>query len=559
MSVGKRYANGIAERLIALGDDERSALLCEDGSWSWRDLLAAAAVRASIARQLRRDGPFHIGLLLENVPEYLFWLSAAALGGATVVGINPTRRGAELERDIRHADCQLIVTDAEGALMLDALDLPVDGDRVLVIGSGGYEAHLEANRGAPVPDPPDPSTLLLLLFTSGSTSAPKLVKCSTGRLAELGEKASGRYGFVRDDVCYCAMPLFHGNATMGVWAPAVHVGATMALRRRFSASGFLPDVQRYGATFFNYVGKSLSYILATPESPSDADNHLRLGYGTEASWKDIATFERRFGCPLAEGFGMSEGGGVQIRRTPESPADSIGRPSEATIRIVDPDTLRECPPARVTADGRLANPDEAIGEIVNTAGLDRFEGYYRNPEAERERSRNGWFWTGDLAYRDADGWFYFAGRSSDRLRVDSENFGAAPIERILYRHPRVIGAAVYPVPDPDGGDAVMAALELDPGEAFDPSDFERFLDAQADLGSKWAPRFVRIVDELPLTGTNKVRKVALRDERWDTTDRLWWRPDPRSGAWSPMSRQDRADHERRFAERGRLAALRPGR
>ena len=200
--------------------------------------------------------------------------------------------------------------------------------------------------------------------------------------------------------------------------------------------------------------------------------------------------------------------------------------------------------------------EHAIGEMVNTEGLALFEGYYRNPEAEAERTRRGWFWSGDLAYRDAEGWYFFAGRASDRLRVDSENFTAAPVERILFRHPMVRGAAVYAVPDPDGGDAVMAALELIDGAAFVPAEFEAFLGAQADLGPKWVPRLVRIVDQIPLTGSNKVRKMPLRQDRWATGDPIWWRADARSTAWAPMTDADKAALDARFVARGREAALR---
>ncbi len=550
------FATGMAELLLARADDERTALLFGDQRWSWREFVQAAAVRAAIALEQRSPGPFHVGLLMENRPEYLFWLAGAALSGATVVGINPTRRGAELAGDIAHADCQLYVTDKAGAATLAEVSSDQPAGRVHDVDSAEYEQLLAVHAEAVPPPPPDPSALVMLLFTSGSTSAPKLVKCSTGRLAYLGARAAERYAFSPDDVCYCAMPLFHGNATMGVWAPAVTVGAAMALAPRFSARAFLPDIQRYDATFFNYVGKSLSYILATPERSEERDNRLRLGYGTEASWKDIETFTRRFGCPLVEGFGMSEGGGLQIRWSPDGPRDSIGKPAFASIRIVDPETGEECPPALFDDDGHLSNAEQAIGEMVNTEGLPLFEGYYRNPEAEAERTRRGWFWSGDLAYHDGDGWYFFAGRASDRLRVDSENFTAAPVERILFRHPAVRGAAVYAAPDPDGGDAVMAALELTDGAGFDPLDFEAFLAAQSDLGPKWMPRFVRIVEQIPLTGSNKVRKAPLRQQRWTTTDPIWWRPDARSNTWQPMTSADKAAHDARFVARGREAALR---
>jgi fatty-acyl-CoA synthase len=552
-----QYDAGIAELLLRRADDDRPGLLFESESWSWREVVSATAVRAAIAQGLRCPGPFHVGLLLENVPEYLFWLGGASMIGAAVVGINPTRRGSELATDINHSDCQLIVTDPAGAWNLAALDISVPENRILVLGSDRYQALLAAHNTAALPPPPDPNGNLMLLFTSGSTSAPKLVNCTSGRLAFLGERASRDYQFSQSDVCYCAMPLFHGNATMAVWAPALYVGATMALRRRFSASGFVPDIHRFRATFFNYVGKSLSYILAVPETEEDGRNDLRFGYGTEASWKDIATFERRFCCKLIESYGMSEGGGVRVRWNPESPPDSIGRPDSPTMAIMNPDTLQPCPPAQFDEAGHLLNPAEAIGEIVNTAGLALFEGYYRNPEAEAERSRNGWFWSGDLAYQDSEGWYYFAGRGSDRLRVDSENFTAAPIERILYRHPMIRGAAVYAVPDPDGGDAVMAALEWE-GDAttFDSLDFESFLAQQPDLGSKWVPRFVRIVSQLPLTGSNKVVKAPLRDAGWHTDDPVWWRADSRAPGFSVMTEADKQEHNNRFVERGRASALR---
>ncbi|MBV9411459.1 MAG: acyl-CoA synthetase, partial [Acidimicrobiia bacterium] len=117
--------------------------------------------------------------------------------------------------------------------------------------------------------------------------------------------------------------------------------------------------------------------------------------------------------------------------------------------------------------------------------------------------------------------------------------GAAPVERILFRHPDVVMAAVYAVPDPHGGDQVMAALELRDGAAFDPDAFADFLDAQADLGTKWAPRFVRITRQMPLTGTNKVLKGPLQHEGWDTTDDVWWRGERGAKTYRLLEDDDR--------------------
>ena len=211
----------------------------------------------------------------------------------------------------------------------------------------------------------------------------------------------------------------------------------------------------------------------------DRDHGLRLGFGTEASPPDRQRFTDRFGCPLIQSYGFSEGH-CQIARTPDTPPAALGVPADPSldVAVVDPATGKECQRARFDDSGRLLNAGDATGEIVSRNGLPSFEGYYNNPEAVAERLRDGWYWTGDLAFRDEAGFFYFAGRSADRIRVDSENFAAAPIENILARYPAFSMVAVYPVPDPQTGDQVMAAVELHPDMKFDPVAFGDWLVAQ---------------------------------------------------------------------------------
>ena len=171
------------------------------------------------------------------------------------------------------------------------------------------------------------------------------------------------------------------------------------------------------------------------------------------------------------------------------PKGALGKPVDGVdLAVISPETGEECPPAEFDAEGRLLNAGEAIGEIVNRSGRGSFEGYYQREDAEQERLRRGWYWTGDLGYVDADGFFYFAGRTGDWLRVDSENFAAGPVEAILSRHPDLAVAAVYPVPDTasGAGDQVMVALETVPGNAFDPDAFAAWLAAQPDLGPEVA-------------------------------------------------------------------------
>lgn len=519
----------LASLLRARVGDDRAGYRFESQTWTWDDVAHESARRGAMLSSLRVPGPFHIGVLLENVPEYLFLAGGAGFAGATIVGINPTRRGNELARDIRHTDCQLIVTDRASAAVLDGLDLGAARERILYVDSDDYTNRLDDIGPVPVQPPEaDPArlTTLFLLFTSGSTSAPKAVVCSTERMAMAGVRTASGYGLYRDDVHYCSMPLFHGNALMACWAPALATGATLVLRRKFSASNFLNDVRAFGCTFFTYVGRTIAYILAQPPTAADRDHGLRLGFGTEASAQDRQRFLDRFGCPLVEGYGSSESV-VVINRNAETPPNALGLPrldGGADIAVVNPETMEPCPIAVFDEHGALVNGDEAIGEIVNRSGGGIFEGYYNNSEATSDRLRNGWYWTGDLAYIDANGFYYFAGRSTDWLRVDSENFAAAPVENILHRFDPAVMFAVYAVPDPRTGDQVMAAVELRAGQSFDPVAFATFLASQADLGTKWSPRLVRVVDDMPLTANNKVNKQPLRAAGWITTDPVWWQP-----------------------------------
>lgn len=500
-----------AELLLARAEDDHTGLLFEDQRWTWREFVAESAVRAEMIRSVCGDNPHrppHVGAMLENVPEYMFLLGGAALAGATLVGMNTTRHGDDLARDIRHTHVDLLVVADESAVA----GLDHGARSVLVSGSDAYAAVLDRHRDAQPhahPTALDPKTRYLLLFTSGSTGAPKAVICSTGRLATVSQL--NPISFTHDDVAYNAMPLFHGNAVMAAWGPCLASGAAFAMRRKFSASGFLPDLQRFGATFFNYVGRSLAYVLAQPERPDERDNNLRFGFGTEASARDRAEFLRRFGCPLFESYGSSEGT-IHIVPADGAPPTALGRPQIGYHADIVAEDGTVCAPARFDESGRLANPEEAIGEIVSRQGALKFEGYYNNPEATADKIRGEDFHTGDLGYRDVDGFFYYSGRTADWLRVDSENLAAGPIEQLISRHPDVDGVAVYAVPDPHTGDRVMAAVETGPG--FDPDHFLAFLQEQPDLGSKWTPRLLRLVEDLPVTATRKLDKPQLRRQGW---------------------------------------------
>ena len=494
-----------------------------DKRWTWREHIRDASARAAALLALAdRQRPLHVGVLLGNTPEFLNQMAAAGLGGYVLCGINTTRRGEALAEDIRRADCQIVVTDAEHRHLLNGLDL--SGIRVIDSSSAAWARLVEtAGELAPYREVA-PMDTFMLIFTSGTSGDPKAVRVSHFMVVMSGQNLVQRFAVTADDTCYLSMPLFHSNALVAGWGVAVATGAAMA-PAKFSASGFLADIRRYGATYMNYVGKPLAYILATPERPDDADNPLRVAFGNEASDRDIEEFERRFGAVVWDGFGSTENA-VIITREPGTPKGSLGK-GFSGVAVYNPQTLGECPAARFDHDGALINADEAVGELVNTSGSGFFSGYYEDGEATANRMRHGMYWSGDLAYRDADGWIYLAGRAGDWMRVDGENIAAAPIERILVRLPAVNRVAVYAVPDENVGDQIMAALVLNDGAALTPAGFEAFLAAQPDLSPKAWPRFVRIAADLPTTATHKIVKRELAAQGPTAGDGELWIRQPR--------------------------------
>ena len=531
----------------------RPAVRAGDRAWTHGQFATESARWANLFVAHRRPHqPLHVGVLLDNVPEYLFAFGGAALAGATIVGVNHTRAGAHLLHDITHTDCQLLVTEPRHAALIDPirdrLEVPV-----LTLGEDLDDALAAAGDGDPGTDP-SPDTVWGLIFTSGTSDAPKAVVCSQRRVMVSGARMGIIMGLTADDVGYVAMPLFHANSVLVGWAPSLVLGASVGLARRFSASSWLGDVRRYGATYFNYVGKPLSYILSVPERPDDADNTLRVAFGNEGAPAVVDAFSRRFGVEVIDTYGATEGG-MAVLRTDDAPPASVGRAGPG-VKVVDEDGA-ELPRARFDARGRLLDPEACIGEIVNTSGTGPFEGYYNNPAANARATRNGWYWTGDLGYIDRAGFLYFAGRTADWIRVDGENFPAGPIEVALSRHPDVALAAAYGVPDATAGDQVMAALLLREGAAFDPVAFARWVDDQGDLGPKWRPRYVRVATALPTSPTNKVLTRALVHEKFrpDRTgaDAVWVR-DAKAEAYRPFTADDaaRVRAELEAAGRGRF-------
>ena len=249
-------ADTLQQLLRERAEHDTVAVKYGDRSWTWREHIAEANAQAAALIAAADPGrPLHVGVLLGNTPDMLTALAAAALGGYVLCGINTTRRGEALARDIAKVDCQFLITDAEHRPLLDGLDLPgvtlLDTSEAqwseLLAGAPPLTAHREVGS----------SDTFMMIFTSGTSGNPKAVQVTNLMPLFAGTALVEKFDLKPEDTCYLSMPLFHSNALVGGWAPALVAGATM-VPAKFSASGFLADIRRYGATYMNYVGKPLA-------------------------------------------------------------------------------------------------------------------------------------------------------------------------------------------------------------------------------------------------------------------------------------------------------------
>ena len=394
-----------------------------DRRWTWREHLREASARAAALLALvDRDRPVHVGVLMGNTPEFLNQMAAAGLGGYVLCGLNTTRRGAALAADVRRADCQIVVTDAEHLPLLDGVDL---GDVQVVDASSEDWARTLDAAGELTPyrevEALDP---YMLIFTSGTSGDPKAVKVShfmvlmsgANLVAEV-RRHRRRHVLPVD----AALPfqcvgggLGRGDRdrrgdgsreVLGVEVPGRHPTVRRHVHElRRQAAGLHPGHPRTSPTTptTRCASRSATRPATATSTSSPAGSTRWCGTGS-------ARPRTRSSSPAS----------------PERPKGSLGKGFPG-VAIYNPETLSECPVARFDEDGALINADEAVGELVNTSGTGFFTGYYNDEEATAERMRHGMYWSGDLAYRDADGWIYLAGRTADWMRVDGENLAAAP-------------------------------------------------------------------------------------------------------------------------------------
>jgi len=578
--------------------EHRVAIRSGDAAWSYRQFRDEAVRYAHFL--LRRLGPIderrpgHVAMLLDNQPELLALYAGCGYAGLTLFGVNTGLRGDVLAGVINQSRARVLVVCERLLPEVERVRTKLEHvapENVLVLrepgGSSLGAADLEECLALEVAKPGEsldspgivvtPDRNLMVIYTSGTTGLPKGINNNHFKLLVIGLTVSRNLELDPDSVGYACMPLFHSNAMFLGFQPAFQVGGALAMRDRFSASSFVPDVLRYGVSYWNYVGEPVHYILGAIEKEYGGDearilrevagnprNRLRYAVGNGAAPPDIDRFVRWLGLDdMFELYGSTEAA-ISTFRKKSDPRGSVGEITDANVKILN-ERGEECPPAELGPDGKILNYADAVGEICRVAAdTALFQGYFGNPEANASKYRDNVYHSGDLGHilrRGEQRFLYFDGRTDDWIRKDGENFSAAQVARLLQEHPDVTLAAAYGAPCHVSDELVMAALKLRPGARFDPQAFFDFCEQLVTAGGmdrKWFPDYVRVVDEFEYTQTQKVLVRNLKQAHFDRRrlpqDEIWFR---RRGdtCFRPFTVADWEALRREFAASERLPLL----
>lgn len=568
-----------------------------DRVWTYKQFRDEAVRHAHlIQRRLGPEGagtPRHVAILLENHMELLALYGACGYTGSALFGVNTGLRGDTLAGVLNQSAARLLVVDQRLQDEVERIrpqlkHLAPENVLVLRTQPGDLigpelEAALSAEAGPAGRslDTPgidvDPTGVLMVIYTSGTTGLPKGIKNNHFKLLAIGMAVSANLGLVPDDVGYACMPLFHSNAMYLGFMPAFQVGGSLAIRERFSASSFVPDVFRHGVTYWNYVGEPVHYVLGAIEREYGGDesrilrevaenpkNRLRYALGNGAAAPDIERFTRWLGLEdMLELYGSTEAAISTFRRKGD-PRGCVGEITDPAVQILN-ERSEPCPPAAIGPDGKITNYAEAVGEICRVAPDSAlFQGYFDNPDADRSKFREGVYHSGDLGHvleHDGKRFLYFDGRTDDWIRKDGENFSALQVARMLQEHDDVVLAAAYGVPSPVSDELVMVAVKLRPGTSFDPQRFFAFCDRLVTHGGmdrKWFPDFVRIVDEFEYTQTEKILVRNLKQVHFDRKRLrdvpIYWR-ERGDTAYKPLTAADYDRLREDFAKAEKLDLL----
>ena len=484
----------IPELIRAAVDDagDKPWLHTHDGELTYAQMQTRVERAAAGLRALGIERGDRVLTTPRNTADYLLSWFALMEVGAVQVPLNPKSSEAEIAGFVQQVDPALVITDPDLAPLVDA---PV---RVVDV-AGLYDAEPDGRGPAAV----DETDVAVMIPTSGTTGRSKLVMQTHLAYVMAGEGFPWWMRLTADDRVMTSLPLFHINAPAYSTLGSIAARASLVLLPGFSASTFLDDARKFGATEFNSIGAMLEILVRQPPRADDADNPVRLCYtGPSPDREHQLEIEERFGFEIVCGYALSESPYALIWRHGERPYGSLGSARQHP-------TLGHVNDARAVDDGRIVGPGETGElELRNPAIM---RGYYEMPEETAAVIVDGWLKTGDLVRVNDDETYTFVGRKKEVIRRRGENLSPAEVEQVLERHPHIVEAAVIGVPSDLSEEDVKAFVVAADGCDPDVAAVHAF--ASEHLARYKVPRYVEVVAELPHTATDRLAKHKLSRER----------------------------------------------
>jgi long-chain acyl-CoA synthetase len=446
-----------------------------------------------------------VSLLMPNSAEYIIAYFACWKLGALAGPVNSLLKESETAFAMNNSEAKAILINSEFEERIENIRRDLPHLESVIRFDNEAEATRDFSTVGNVVSAASPCASdddAIIIYTSGTTGKPKGCLLTHGNIISNARQITEWLGFSESDRLLTIMPLFHMNAVSVTTMSALYAGGSTVVSPKFSAKRFWNKISDYEITSFGSVATMLSMLLNTyPDGVPEGLQTERLRFAMCGSApvpaEVMKKFEATFNCPVVEGYGLSESTCRSTFNPPDERrrAGSCGLPIGNEMRVFDDDD-------REVADGEL-------GEIV-LRGENILKGYYKNPEATANAFRNGWFHTGDVGYRDQEGFFYIVDRKSDMIIRGGENIYPREIDEVLYQHPAVAAAATIGIPDPLYGEEVAAFVVLKESESASEEDLIEH--CKSELADYKCPKSIRLVKDIPKGPTGKLLKRELAKE-----------------------------------------------